>query len=214
MHSQKQLVEYVKDILKIAEETLAANPNLTEQTGTINSKGDRQIAMDTKIEDEIIKYIKGKNLPFDIFSEEIGFVRFHEKPEYLITFDPLDGSTNFTLDQGKGLLPHGAIVGIFEGVDAPKLKKIVAAGALEFTLKLWWVFDGEKTYDQRGDPLVLSQDWKIDRSTPFYPDLFKPEYYESYRNLLDNVVVKNTGSKIGYMTMFLSGVSSELVLLI
>lgn len=124
----EQFSEHILQMLQLGRQTLKDSPRLIEETGATNIKGDKSIAMDVKIEELFINYIKKHNLPVNIFSEETGTTKFHPNPTHLIAFDPLDGSTNYKI--GKGLFPYGILIACYQGIE-PKLRNVVAAGAIE-----------------------------------------------------------------------------------
>src|SRR3990167_4874365 len=198
-------VFHTNEMLLLAKEVFNNNPFLTEETGAINVKGDRSIAMDVKIEKTFIDYIKKNNLPVNIFSEEIGALNFHSSPKFLVAFDPLDGSTNYKI--GKNLFPFGTLIAFYKGVES-KLENIIAAGALEFTRDLAWLYDGKKTTDLKGNKVLLKENWKIQKSTPIYLDLYYKEGYEKYSPLAQKISIRNTGSTIGNLSYLLSNVAA------
>jgi fructose-1,6-bisphosphatase/inositol monophosphatase family enzyme len=203
----KEFTYHVKEMLSLGKKTILENPRLTKETGTVNAKGDRSIEMDVRIEQVFIDYLKKNNLPVNIFSEEIGILNFHPTPNFLIAFDPLDGSTNYKI--GKGLLPFGSLIAVYDGVN-PKLSDVIAAGAIEYTRDLFWIFDGEKTIDMKGNQVQLKDDWAVHHSTPVYLDLYYREGYEKYQTLAQKVFVRNTGSTIGNVSYTLSNVAAGL----
>ncbi|HBD02005.1 MAG: Inositol monophosphatase [Microgenomates group bacterium GW2011_GWC1_46_16] len=199
-----QFVPHLKRMFEIAQEAIKG-PALVEETGEVNVKGDRSIGMDVRIEELLIGYIKRNNLPVTIFSEEQGLINFHSNPEFMVAFDPLDGSTNYKI--GKGLLPFGLLVAFYEGVN-PKLKNVIASGAIEYTRDLAWFFDGERTMDQNGKAVILNSNWPIQQSTPVYLDLYYKDGYNFYAPLAQQIFVRNTGSTIGNLSYVLSNVAA------
>lgn len=203
---KEQFILHIKQMFQLAQEAVKG-PALVEETGAVNVKGDRSIGMDVRIEELLIDYIKKNNLPVNIFSEEQGIVTFHPKPEYMVAFDPLDGSTNYKL--GKSILPFGLLIAFYEGVN-PNLENVVAAGAIEYTRNLAWFFDGQTTTDNDGKPVVLKTDWPIHQSTPLYLDLYYKEGYDLYQPLAQQIFIRNAGSTIGNLSYLLSNVAAGL----
>ena len=193
-------------MVALAQEAIK-DTTLTYETGAVNSKGDHSIGMDVHIETLLVNYIKENNLPFNIFSEEVGTIVLHEKQEYLIAFDPLDGSTNYKV--GKNLLPYGLLIAIYKG-ERPKLKDIVAAAGVEYTRNLSWFFDGEKTVDTKGRQKNLKEDWIISKSTPVYLDLYYKDGYQFYSALPQQVFVRNAGLTAGNLSYVLENVGAAL----
>lgn len=203
---KNSLVYHVTEMLRLAKETIKG-PALHEETGKINVKGDRTIGMDVKIEEVLIKYIKSNNLPVKIFSEETGVVTFHPSPRFLVALDPLDGSTNYKI--GNNLLPFGTLIAFYENIE-PRLNQVTAAGAIEYTEGLLWIYDGQRTLDAENNPVTLKTDWPIHQSTPVYLDLYYKEGYEMYRPLPQKIFVRNTGSTIGHLSYVLTNVAAGL----
>ncbi|MBX5327705.1 MAG: inositol monophosphatase family protein [Candidatus Bathyarchaeia archaeon] len=56
--------------------------------------GDTTHQIDLVAENAIINTIKQYNIAFTLISEEIGIRKFGKKPEYYVTTDPIDGTTN------------------------------------------------------------------------------------------------------------------------
>lgn len=191
------LDKHVYLMLLLGKAIITTTPLLANEVGTINVKGDKTIGMDIKIEQALISYIKKNNLPFNIFSEEIGTIKFHSNPTHLIVFDPLDGSTNYKL--GKNLLPYGLLIACYEGL-APKLKNVVASGAIEHTTNLAWIYDGQVTKTLGGEVVKLDKKWEISKSTPVYLDLYYKKAYDAFSPLPEKVHIRWMGSNIGSLT--------------
>lgn len=204
---QISLLEHVKNMINIGKKIIAVNPILSENIGTTNAKGDKTIAMDAKMEDALVEYIKKHDIPANIFSEEIGEITFHKNPKYLISFDPLDGSTNYKI--GKNIYPYGLLIAVYKGTN-PKLKDVVAAGAIEYSQDLIWFYSNGKTYNDSGERVVLKSDWEASKSTPLFLDLYYKEGYELYRPLAQQLFIRNIGSTVGNLSYVLSNIASGL----
>lgn len=201
------IIDHVKNMIQLGKKIITDNPILSEEMGTTNAKGDKTIAMDAKIEDALVDYIKTNNIPANIFSEEIGEIKFHENPKYLISFDPLDGSTNYKI--GKNIYPYGLLIAVYNGTN-PKLKDVIASGAIEYSQNfIWYYFDG-KTVTDKGEAVSLKHDWEISKSTPFFLDLYYKKGYELYRPLAQKIFIRNIGSTIGNLSYVLSNIASGL----
>ena len=192
-------------MLKIGKDLVEKEPHLIKETGKTNIKGDKSIQMDVKIEKALIDYIKKNNLPVNIFSEEIGTVKFHDNPTHLIVFDPLDGSTNYKI--GKGIFPYGLLIACYQGL-TPKLKDVVAVGAIEYTQDLAWLYSEGITTDFNDNPIKLKTDWQVNRSTPVYLDLYYEEGYRTYMPLAQKIFIRNQGSTIGNLSYVLSNIAA------
>lgn len=199
--------EHIRRILLLGKKIISSNPLLTEEVGTTNAKGDKTIRMDVKIEKSIIDYIKTNNIPANIFSEEIGSVKFHSRPQYLIAFDPLDGSINYKI--GKNIYPYGLLIAIYRGL-TPILNDVIVSGAIEYTHNLCWIYKNKKTYDFEGKLINLSNNWIINESTPVYLDLAYKEGYKNYLPLAQKIFIRNTGSTIGNLSYVLSNIAAGL----
>lgn len=194
-------------MLLLGKQVITSQPLRIEETGVVNVKGDRSIAMDVEVEKAFVSYIRKHKLPVAIFSEEAGTINFDSNPKFLLAFDPLDGSTNYKI--GRGLLPFGALIAFYDGLK-PKLDNVLAAGAIEYTRNLAWITDGRVTTDLFGNRVALKSDWPIDRSTPVYLDLYYREGYETYLSLAQKIFIRNTGSTIGNLSYVLSDVAAGL----
>lgn len=203
----ERFLQHTAEMLRLGKQIIQSSPKLIQETGAVNVKGDRSIEMDVKIEQAFIDYVKEHNLPVNIFSEEIGTVVFHDNPQFLVAFDPLDGSTNYKI--GNGLLPFGALIAFYNGTE-PNLNDVIAAGAIEYTRDLAWLYDGEQTTDLNGKLIRLKTDWQVDRSTPVYLDLYYKQGYEDYLPLAQQVFIRNTGSTIGNLSYVLSNAAAGL----
>ena len=194
-------------MLLLGKKVIKSNPQLTEEVGTINVKGDKTIGIDRKVEQSLIDYIKNNNLPVNVFSEEIGAVKFHSNPTHIIAFDPLDGSTNYKL--GKNLLPYGLLIACYKGL-TPKLKDVVASGAIEHTTNLGWIYDGQVTKTLEGKVVKFDKKWEINKSTPVYLDLYYKKAYDVFSPLPEKVHIRWMGSNIASLTYTMAQVSAVL----
>jgi fructose-1,6-bisphosphatase/inositol monophosphatase family enzyme len=181
------------------------NFDLTQATGKINHNMQKSIAMDEAMEGFILSELKKLNQKIRVFSEEIGLIDLHEEPEYLIAFDPLDGSANFKY--GRGLLPFGTLVCVFEGVD-PGFDKVICAGAIEYTKDLQFYFNGDKTYDKYNMPVEVGDDWESDPHKPFYIDIHKGNRKKYLPLLMNLMVPRHSGSTIGNLVYTLANTSA------
>lgn len=199
------ILKHVKEMLEIGKNLVLKSPLLANEIGTINVKGDHTIAMDKAVEDALIKYIKSNNIPVNIFSEEIGEIKFHDNPKYLIAFDPLDGSTNYKI--GKNIYPFGLLIAVYDGLE-PKLSEVIVAGAIEYSRNLSWTFFENQTFDQNNKLVQIKNDWVLDRHTPIFLDLYYKSGYELYRPLAEKLFIRNIGSTIGNLSYVLSNIAS------
>lgn len=199
--------QHIYQMLQLGKKIINTSPLLSQETGTVNVKGDKTIEMDVKIENELITYIKENNLPFNIFSEEIGTMQYHSHPTHTIVFDPLDGSTNYKL--GKNLLPYGLLIACFRGLN-PQLKDVVTSGAIEYTTQLGWIYDGHRTTTLEGQRVILDKDWIINSFTPVYFDLYYKKAYDAFAPLAQQLHIRWSGSNIGSLTYTMAQVSAAM----
>lgn len=199
------LDQHVFQMLQLGKKIITTSPLLSEETGKINVKGDKTIGMDIKIEEELINYVKENDLPCNIFSEEIGIIKFHTHPTHTIVFDPLDGSTNYKL--GKNLLPYGLLIACYQGL-TPKLKDVVVSGAIEYTTQLGWIYDGHITKTLEGEQVRLDKKWSINQSMPVYFDLYYKKAYDAFAPLAQQLHIRWSGSNIGSLTYTMAQVSA------
>ena len=160
---------------------------LTEETGATNYKGDNTLQMDAALERILIHYIK-ENLPSArIYSEEIGEVTQEtEVPKYLIALDPLDGSTNYKV--GKGLLPHGTLIAVYNGETPTLVDDVLVAGMIEYTTGQGFVCADGKTTTLDGTPVTIPN-WPVEKNTPVYLDLYHPKGYLAYADFADSLFI-------------------------
>lgn len=205
LNMDNSLTIHVRRMMSLAIELIKLNPVLSEEIGTVNVKGDKTIKMDVKIEKTIIDYIKKNDIPANIFSEEIGTIKYHSKPKYLIAFDPLDGSTNYKI--GKNLYPYGFLIAIYDGL-TPRLKDVIVSGAVECSHNLSWIYENNHTSDLNGNLIRLKNDWVRDKHTPVFLDLYYRDGYLTYNPLAEKLFIRNMGSTIGNLSYVLENISA------
>ena len=66
----QELPHHIRQMLKNSNELVKESPHLIEEVGVINSKGDRTIEMDKKLENSFLTYVQEHDLPVAIYSEE------------------------------------------------------------------------------------------------------------------------------------------------
>lgn len=197
----------VKKLLQIGKQTIKLDLSLETETGSINKNGDFTIKMDVEIEKRFIDYIVKHNFPLNIYSEEKGFFKFHKDPQFTIVFDPLDGTTNYKIN--RKVLPFGTLITIYRGL-TPCLEDVVAAGAVEYTSNLIWIYDGQKTFDLKGNQIKIKHAWRLDLATPFCLDLYYKNDIQKYLLLMNKLFVRNTGSNAGNLALVLQNAASGL----
>lgn len=110
----------------------------------ITTKGDEIVG------NAVIEFLRSRNIPLVIYTEEKGETDVNITPDYPIliddveeatiinqlrasshsvVFDDIDGTKNFK--EGRNMLPYGTILGVFETAD-PTFDQCLAAGFLDF----------------------------------------------------------------------------------
>jgi myo-inositol-1(or 4)-monophosphatase len=103
------LLKTLHDAIDEAKRVILANlDNTKERTGDVNPFGDKTLLLDVKAEDAILSVLSSSGIPFEILTEEKGFIKSEKKPEYLAIIDPIDGSAN--LERGIPLVTVGISV--------------------------------------------------------------------------------------------------------
>ncbi|MHA1577008.1 MAG: inositol monophosphatase family protein [Candidatus Thorarchaeota archaeon] len=99
----------LKDAVSAAKASILENlDQAAEHTGDVNPYGDKTLLLDVLAENEIIAVLESSETDFAILSEEKGFIKTSNKPEYLALVDPIDGSAN--LKRGIPLVSVGIAV--------------------------------------------------------------------------------------------------------
>lgn len=200
----EHLREAVVDMLTLSQQCVAQQPFQVQETGHQNGKGERTMKMDALLEDAQVGYLRDRKLPVHVFSEEQGTIQIHDKPEFLAAIDPLDGSVNYKY--GRGLLPFGTFITVFCNT-SPNLNEVLAAGAIEYTHNVAWVYADGQTTDLRGHAVSIKKDWPITWSTPIYLDMFYQNAFQRFEPLAQKLFIRNSGSTIGNLALVLSGVA-------
>jgi len=199
---------HIIEIMRLVQKFLHETPFSNQKINSINSNGEQSMAMDIKIENHVIEYIKSNKLPYKVFAEEKGDIELNNSPKYYVTFDPLDGSTNYSV--GQGLLPYGFLISIYNNLN-PKIGDVVSAGAFEYTTGNMWIYDQGKTYSLHNSKIVnINEIIYPDTHTPVYIDLYRRKSYDLYSKIVEKVFIRNTGSTIGNLNLTLSKASTML----
>lgn len=100
------LLRIMQDAIESAKQVIVENLDIaSERTGDLNPYGDKTLLLDVKAEDAIISVLSSSGTHFEILTEEKGFIKSEETPEYLALIDPIDGSAN--LERGIPLVSIG-----------------------------------------------------------------------------------------------------------
>lgn len=203
------MIDLVKTLIEVGKKVVAENPHKNLVLEQINTKDEHSIEMDVLLEKTFIEKINESKIPMNIYSEEIGVVANYENPKYFISFDPLDGSTNYKI--GKNTLPYGTLISIYE-MPNPTMSEIVACGAIEYTSGDYWLYDGKETTDKDGSRVLINNTFEISVSTPIYIDLHFRQGFQNYEKVSKSLFIRNEGSTIGNLRHLLNGVSGALAM--
>lgn len=100
------LLRIMQDAIESAKKVIIENLDIaSERTGDLNPYGDKTLLLDVKAEDAIINVLSSSGTHFEILTEEKGFIKNENNPEYLALIDPIDGSAN--LERGIPLISIG-----------------------------------------------------------------------------------------------------------
>ena len=89
------LLKVLLDATKAVKELVWENlDRATDYTGNKNRYGDRTLVLDIEAEEEIIRIIRESGVAFNFLTEEQGYLKLSDTPEYLAIIDPIDGSSN------------------------------------------------------------------------------------------------------------------------
>lgn len=201
-------VELIKQLIIAGIKTVKQNPDKGLVLEQINTKDEHSIEMDVLLEKTYIDLIKKSNINADVYSEEIGLVQLHQQPEYLISFDPLDGSTNYK--RGYSSLLYGSLFAVYRTAD-PKFSSLVACGAVEYNSSNYWLYDGISTTDSQGKPVKIFQ-FEVTPSTPIYVDLHYRQNFARYTKVSKQLFIRNEGATIGNLKRVLNGVAGAIAM--
>ena len=196
------MTEIIKTIENIAKEIAkAVETKDTSKAETQNASGDIQVKLDV-ISDEIVeKYLSKVSSIAEIMSEEKEHpVKINEKGEYLVAYDPLDGSSLIDVN-----LSVGSIFGIYKGdyhgpnivaavyvVYGPRVEMVVARD----TVELFRLQDNEFKFVKE---LKLAEKGKI-----LAPGGTQKNWFSYHKEMIDNLF------KEGYRLRYSGGMVPDL----
>ena len=94
-------------------------------SGKINPLGHESSNLDLHMEEIVIDFFKEKSFPCIIISEEIGVVKLVDKPTYFVVIDPVDGSTNASMN--IPLVATGISIGKIKNHTDYRLSQVLAS---------------------------------------------------------------------------------------
>jgi fructose-1,6-bisphosphatase I len=196
------MTEIIKTIENIAKEIAkAVETKDTSKAETQNASGDIQVKLDV-ISDEIVeKYLSKVSSIAEIMSEEKEHpVKINEKGEYLVAYDPLDGSSLIDVN-----LSVGSIFGIYKGdyhgpnivaavyvVYGPRVEMVVARD----TVELFRLQDNKFKFVKE---LKLAEKGKI-----LAPGGTQKNWFSYHKEMIDNLF------KEGYRLRYSGGMVPDL----
>ena len=196
------MTEIIKAIENISKEIAKAiETKDTSKAETQNASGDIQVKLDV-ISDEIVeKHLSKVSSIAEIMSEEKEHpVKINEKGEYLVAYDPLDGSSLIDVN-----LSVGSIFGIYKGdyhgpnivaavyvVYGPRVEMVVARG----TVELFRFQDNEFKFVKE---LKLNEKGKI-----LAPGGTQKNWFPYHKEMIDNLF------KQGYRLRYSGGMVPDL----
>ena len=196
------MTEIIKTIENIAKEIAkAVETKDTSKAETQNASGDIQVKLDV-ISDEIVeKYLSKVSSIAEIMSEEKEHpVKINEKGEYLVAYDPLDGSSLIDVN-----LSVGSIFGIYKGdyhgpnivaavyvVYGPRVEMVVARD----TVELFRLQDNKFKFVKE---LKLAEKGKI-----LAPGGTQKNWFSYHKDMIDNLF------KEGYRLRYSGGMVPDL----
>ncbi len=133
------LITYIQEVGKIISKHIRGT-TLTEllaRTGDINKSGDETIKIDKLANNLLRDTLLESSLVYAIGSEEEEEIRFAKKKgEYIVYFDPIDGSSNVGIN-----IPTGTIFSIYRGREVlQKGENQVAAGYILYGSSTTFVY--------------------------------------------------------------------------
>ena len=183
MTENQNITQILKNALEASrKEALAQTPD----AGTYLEQGysgDISTQADLNIEKATIESLKSSGISAQIISEEKGNLTINTLPsKYLITIDPLDGSSNFS--HGKGLMPYATTIAIFNTTENPLFKNIICAGTLEHTQNNLWLGELGKGATLNNTPCRPSTQTTITPNGKYITDFFYETNWKTFNPLI------------------------------
>ncbi len=207
MTENHNITPILKNALEASrKEALAQTPD----AGTYLEQGysgDISTQADLNIEKATIGSLKSSGISAQIISEEKGNLTINTLPsKYLITIDPLDGSSNFS--HGKGLMPYATTIAIFNTTENPLFKNIICAGTLEHTQNNLWLAEKGKGTTLNNTPCRPSTQTTINPQGKYIVDMFYETNWKIFVKLIENkqkININDYGSAAQDYAMLASG---------
>ena len=186
MTENQNITQILKNALLASRKVALAQ---TPDAGTYLEQGysgDISTQADLNIEKATINSLKSSGISAQIISEEKGnlIINTQTTPKYLITIDPLDGSSNFS--HGKGLMPYATTIAIFNTTEKPLFKNIICAGTIEHTQNNLWLGELGKGATLNNTPCHPSTQTTINPKGKYITDMFFEANWKIFVKLIEN----------------------------
>jgi fructose-1,6-bisphosphatase/inositol monophosphatase family enzyme len=129
---KKLVVKSLEEAFKVHESLGARGEELLEK----NQFGETALRVDIEIEKVILDFLRERNFPIRVISEEHGVTEIGNNPQYLSVLDGLDGSSVYRKGRGRGR--YGTMFGIFNSTD-PTYDDYIASGIMEHSTGLLFI---------------------------------------------------------------------------
>jgi myo-inositol-1(or 4)-monophosphatase len=140
----EQLLTLTKEALALTHSTLSELGKNAKDEREGKFVGDIVTSGDVAISEKLIQFFKEKGVPAIIWSEESEIIKLTEDPQFIISFDDIDGTDNFF--RGENALPYCTILSIFDNTQPTFNDALVAGILVHNTNDIWHAVRGEGTY--------------------------------------------------------------------
>ncbi len=127
--AEKEAGMLVRKLLGVGHTALVSEGSSAKDL--VHTGADIATVGDEVVGDAVIEALRKEERRFAVYTEEKGKIDVPEG-EYTVIIDDIDGTLNFKT--GRGMMPHGTVIGVFEGT-LPRFEDCIAAGFLEFNSK-------------------------------------------------------------------------------
>ena len=142
----RELIRNCMNCLKIAHKEIERLGEQGRRTTKHARSSDISTKADVAVSKVIVKYLKERNVPAILLTEELGQTNSGEKQDYTVVVDDIDGTKNYQQDRGRKILPYCTLIAAFEGTQ-PKYSDILFAAVMEHnSCTVWHAVRGEGFY--------------------------------------------------------------------
>ena len=142
--TKEQLLTLTKEALALTHSTLQELGKNAKDEQKGKFIGDIVTSGDVAISEKLITFFKEKGVPAIIWSEESEIIKLTDNPQFIISFDDIDGTDNFF--RGENALPYCTILSIFDNIQPTFNDALVAGILVHNTNDVWHAVRGEGTY--------------------------------------------------------------------